>query len=138
MNNSVFGKTIENLRNHRDIKLVTSEKRRKRLISEPNYHSCKTFSDHLMAIEMKKTRVKVNKPLYLGMSTLDISKTFMYNFWYYYFKQSMGLEQNYVIRILIALLFILKLKIFLKIFLVMLKNGVIRLTLIKIIKGLFQ
>ena len=87
---------------------------------------------------MKKTRVKVNKPLYLGMSTLDISKTFMYNFWYYYFKQSMGLEQNYVIRILIALLFILKLKIFLKIFLVMLKNGVIRLTLIKIIKGLFQ
>ena len=138
MNNSVFGKTMENVRNHRDIKLVTSEKRRKRLISEPNYHSCKTFSDHLMAIEMKKTRVKVNKPLYLGMSTLDISKTFMYNFWYYYFKQSMGLEQNYVIRILIALLFILKLKIFLKIFLVMLKNGVIRLTLIKIIKGLFQ
>ena len=54
MNNSVFGKTIENVRNHRDIKLVTSEKRRQRLVSEPNYHSCKKFSDHLMAIEMKK------------------------------------------------------------------------------------
>ena len=77
MNNSVFGKTTENVRNHRDVKLVTSEKRRKRLVSEPNYHSCKKFSDHLMAIEMKKTRVKMNKPLYLGMSILDISKTLM-------------------------------------------------------------
>ena len=56
MNNSVFGKTMENLRNHRDIKLVTSAKRRKRLVSEPNYHSCKEFSDHLMAIEMKKQK----------------------------------------------------------------------------------
>ena len=54
MNNSVFGKTMENVRNHRDIKLVTSEKRRKRLVSEPNYHSCEKFSDHLMVIEMKK------------------------------------------------------------------------------------
>ena len=58
MNNSVFGKTMENVRNHRDIKLVTSEKRRKRLVSEPNYHSCKKFSDHLMAIEMKKNKSK--------------------------------------------------------------------------------
>ena len=58
MNNSIFGKTMENFRNHRDIKLVTSNKRRKRLVSESNYHSRKKFSDHLMAIEMKKTRVK--------------------------------------------------------------------------------
>ena len=86
MNNSVFPKTMENIRNHRDIKLVTSEKRRKRLVSEANYHSCKKFSDHLMAIEMKKTRVKMNKPLYLGMSLLDVSKTVMYEFWYDYFK----------------------------------------------------
>ena len=54
MNNSVFGKTMENVRNHRDIKLVTSDKRRKRLASEPNYHPRKIFSDNLMAIEMKK------------------------------------------------------------------------------------
>ena len=59
----VFGKTMENVRNHRDIKLVTSDKRRKRLVSEPNYHLHKKFSDHLMAIEMKKTRVKMTKPL---------------------------------------------------------------------------
>ena len=68
-NNSVFGKTMENVRNHRDIKLVTSDKRRKRLVSEPNYHSYKKVSEHLMAIEMKKIRVKMAKPLYLSMST---------------------------------------------------------------------
>ena len=67
MNNSVFGKTMENVRNHRDIKLITTDKRRKRLVSEPNYHSHKNFSEHLMAIEMKKIRVKMTKPLYLGM-----------------------------------------------------------------------
>ena len=69
MNNSVFGKTMENVRNYRDIKLVTTDKRRKRLVSEPNYHTHKTFSEHLMATEMKKIKVKMNKPIYLGMST---------------------------------------------------------------------
>ena len=90
MNNSVFGKTMENLRNHRDIKLVTSDKRRKRLVSEPNYHSHKKFSDHLIAIEMKKTKVKMTKPLYLGMSILDISKILMYEFWYDYINPKYG------------------------------------------------
>ena len=59
MNNSVFGKTMENVRNHKDIKLVTSHKRRKILILEPDYHSFKKFSDNLMVIEMQKTRVKI-------------------------------------------------------------------------------
>ena len=94
MNNSVFGKTMENVRNHRDIKLVTSDKRRKRLVSEPNYHSHKKFSDHLMAIEMKKTRVKMTKPLYLGMSILDISKILMYEFWYDYINLKDCLYNN--------------------------------------------
>ena len=80
MNNSVFRKTMENVRNHRDIKLLTSDKRRKQLVSEPNYHSHKNFSEHLMTIEMKKIKVKMAKPLYLGMSVLDISKTLMYEF----------------------------------------------------------
>ena len=62
MNNSVFEKTMKNVRNHKDIKLMTSEKRRKRLVSGPNCYSCKNLSNHLMAIEMKKTRVKMNKP----------------------------------------------------------------------------
>ena len=85
MNNSVFGKTMENVRKHRDIKLVTTEKRRIKLVSEPNYHTGKLsmkFSENLLAIEMKKTSVKMNKPLYLGMSILDISKTVMYEYWY--------------------------------------------------------
>ena len=77
---------MKNVRNHRDIKLVTSDKRRKRLVSEPNYHSHKKFTEHLMAIEMKKTTVKIIKPIYLGMSILDISKTLIYEFWYGYIK----------------------------------------------------
>ena len=86
INNAVFGKTMENVRKHRDIKLVTTDKRRNQLASEPNYHTTKYFSENLMAIEMKKTKVKMNKPIYLGMSILDISKTLMYEFWYDYIK----------------------------------------------------
>ena len=82
--------TLENVRNHRDIKLVTSDKRRKRLASEPNYHSHKKISKHLIAMEMKQTRVKMTKPLNLGMSIFDISKTVMYEFWYDYIKRKYG------------------------------------------------
>ena len=82
MNDSVFGKTMENVGNYRDIKLVTSKKRRKRLVSEPNYHAHKNFFDHLKAIEMKKTKVKITKPIYLGLSILDIGKTLVYKLWY--------------------------------------------------------
>ena len=74
MNNSVFGKTMENGRKYKDIKLVTTDKRRSQLVSEPDYHTTKHFSDNLMAIEMKKTKVKMNKPIYLSMPILDISK----------------------------------------------------------------
>ena len=86
MNNAVFGKTMENIRKHRDIKLVTTNKRRNQLASEPNYHTTKYFSENLMAIEMKKTKVKMNKPIYLGMSKLDICETLLYEFWYDYIK----------------------------------------------------
>ena len=72
---------MENLRKHRDIKLVTTDKRRNQLASEPYYHTTKYFSENLIAIEMKKIKVKVNKPIYLGMSILDISETLMYEFW---------------------------------------------------------
>ena len=86
MNNAVFRKTMENVRKHRDIKLVTTDKRRNRLVSEPNYHTTKWFSEKLLAIEMKKTKVKINKPIYLRLSILEISKTLMYEFWYDYMK----------------------------------------------------
>ena len=80
MNNSVFGQSFLNVRKHRDIKLVTTDKRRNQLVSEPNYHATKWFSENLLVIEMKKTKVKMNKPVYLGLSILEISKTLMYEF----------------------------------------------------------
>ena len=80
-NNAVFGKVMENVRKHRDIKLVTTDRRRNQLVSEPNYHTTKWFSEKLLAIEMKETKVKMNKPVYLGLPILEISKTMMYEFW---------------------------------------------------------
>ena len=77
MNTAVFGKTMENVRRHRDIKLVTTHKRRNQLAAEPNYHTKKYFPENLMAIEMINTKVKMNKTVYLGMSILDISKSLM-------------------------------------------------------------
>ena len=81
---------MENVRKHKDIKLVTTDEKRNKLVSEPNYHKTKHFSENLLAIEMKKTKVKMNKPIYLGMSILDISKTLMYEFWYDYLKPKYG------------------------------------------------
>ena len=86
MNNSVFGKTMENIRKHRDITLVTTDKKRRKLISEPNYHTINLIFEDLSIIEMKKTKVKMNKPIYLGLPILEISKTLMYEFWYDYVK----------------------------------------------------
>ena len=86
MNNSVLGKTMENVINHRDIKLVTTNKQRSKLASEPNFHSTKYISKDLLIMEMKKVEVKMNKPIYLGQAILDISKTLMYEFWYNYIK----------------------------------------------------
>ena len=86
INNAVFGKTMENVKKHRDIKLVTTDKRRNQLVTEPNYHTIKWFSENLLAIEMKKTKVKMNKPIYLGLTILAISKILMYEFWYDYIK----------------------------------------------------
>ena len=74
MNNSVLGKTMENVRKYRDMKLVTKDKRRNRLVSEPNYNTTNWFSENLLAIEMKKTKVKMNKPIYLAFSVLDLIK----------------------------------------------------------------
>ena len=69
---------MENLRKHRDIKLATTDEKRNKLISEPNYHTTKRFSENLLAIEMKKTKTKMNKPVNLVISILNISKTHMY------------------------------------------------------------
>ena len=74
MNNAIFGKTMENLRKHRDIKLVTTEKRRNYLVSEPNYLTTKLFTENLLAIEMKKSETLMNKPVHLGLSIIEFGK----------------------------------------------------------------
>ena len=90
INNAVFGKTMENVRKHRDIKLVTTDKKRSKLVSEPNYHMINSISENLSIIEMKRTKVKMNKPIYLGLPILEISKLLMYEFWYDYMKPKYG------------------------------------------------
>ena len=90
MNNSVFGKTMENVRNQRDIKIVTTNKKRNKLASEPNYHLTKYISKDLLIMEMKKIEVKMNKPVYLDQAILDITKTLMYEFCYKYIKPKYG------------------------------------------------
>ena len=90
MNNAVFGKTMENVTKHRDIKLETTDKKRSKLVSEQNYHTMNYISEDLSIIEMKRTKVKMNKPIYLGLSILEISKLLMYEFWYDYMKPKYG------------------------------------------------
>ena len=86
MNNSVFGKTMENIRNRVNVKLVNNEEKARKLIAKPNYNSCKIFSENLISVHMKKTSLVMNKPVYLGACILDLSKTIMYDFHYNYIK----------------------------------------------------
>ena len=90
MNNEVFGKTMENVRKHRDIKLVTTKRRRNCLVSEPNYHTTKFFPENLLVRKMKKTKILMNKPVCLRFSILELSKILMYEFWYDYVKPKYG------------------------------------------------
>ena len=90
MNNVVFGKTMKDLRKNSDIKLVTTERRRNYLVSEPSFNTTKFFTEHLLAIEMKKMQRLMNKPGYLGFSILKLSKILMYKFWYDYVKPKYG------------------------------------------------
>ena len=78
MNNAVFRKKMENVRKHRDIKLVTIERRKNYLVSEPNYHTIKLFTENLLSIEIKETDILMNKLVYLGVSILELSKILMY------------------------------------------------------------
>ena len=81
---------MENVRTHRNIKFVLTDKKINKLVSEPNYHTMNYISKDLSIIEINKTRVKMNKPIYLGLSILDVSKILMYEFWYDYIKPKYG------------------------------------------------
>ena len=82
MTNAVYGKTMENVKKHRIIKLVNNDKKRNKLVSEPYYHTAKWFTENFLAIEMKKISVKMNKPIYLGLAILSLSKILMYDYLY--------------------------------------------------------
>ena len=86
MNNSVFGKTMENIRNHKDMKLVTNQDKYRIYVMKPNFKGGVKFSENIMGVEMGKTEIKMNKPVYLGQAILDLSKTLMYEFHYDYMK----------------------------------------------------
>ena len=90
MNNSVFGKTMENIRNRVDVKLVNTEEKLRKLVAKPNFRSRKIFSENLVSVHMKKTSLTMVKPVYLGMCILDLSKTIMYDFHYNYIKSKYG------------------------------------------------
>ena len=90
MNNSVFGKTMENIRNRVDVRLVNDRKQAEKLSAKPNYKHCNKFSEDLVAIHMKRTKLDFDKPVYLGMCILDLSKTLMYDFHYNYIKKKYG------------------------------------------------
>ena len=129
MNNSIFGKTMKIVRYHRDIRLVTTDKRRRILASEPNYHSTKYLSKDLLIMEMNKVEVKMNKPIYLGQAILDISKTLMPKY---------GDEVRLCYMDTDSFVMYIKQKIFTKMLLVMLKDGLIPLIMMKRMKNLFQ
>ena len=90
MNNSVFGKTMENIRNRVNVKLVNTDKKFKKLVAKPNYESRKIFNENLVSVHMKKTSLTMDKPVYLGMCILDLSKIIMFDFHYNYIKPKYG------------------------------------------------
>ena len=94
MNNSVFGKTMENIRNRVDIRLVNEEKQAKKLVSKPTFERRKIFCADLAAVHMKRTKIKFDKPIYVGFCILDLSKTLMYDFHYNYIVKKYGPKQK--------------------------------------------
>ncbi|CAH3189413.1 unnamed protein product, partial [Porites evermanni] len=90
MNNSVFGKTIENIRKRQNIELVDNRKKAVKLTSKPNFDRVTIFDRNLIAVHMKRTEVYFNKPVYVGQAILDLSKTLMFNFHYTYIKEKYG------------------------------------------------
>ena len=90
MNSSVFSKTMENLRKRVDVGLVTNEKKLLKLASKPTYVSFKIFNKNLVAVHKIKEALTLNRLAYVGMCILDLSKTLMYDFHYYYIQKKYG------------------------------------------------
>ena len=128
MNNSVFGKTLENTRSRIDIRLISSDKVAQKLVAKPNYDHCTIFDENLVAVHMKKTKLYVNKPVYLGMSILDLSKSFMYDFHYNYIKTKYRDNAKLLFTDTDYLIYEINIKDFTKISTLTLRNGLILVT----------
>ena len=119
---------MENVRQHRNIKLATTERRRNYLVSEPNYHTTKFFTEHPLAIEIKKiknkTEIFVNKPVFLGFSILVLSKILIYQFWYDYVKSKYLKKTKLCYMNTDSVIVYIKNMIFIKIFQIMIKNTI--------------
>ena len=98
MNNSVFGKTIENIRKRQNVKIVDNRKLANKLSSKPNFERVTIFDENLIACHMKKTEVYFNKPIYVGQAILDLLKTLMFDFHYNFMETKL----NYCLQILIV------------------------------------
>ena len=114
MNNSVFGKTIENIRKRQNIHLVDNRKKALKLSSRPNFDRCTIFDSNLIAVHMKKTEVYFNKPVYVGQSILDLSKTLMFDFHYNYIKKKYGKKAELLFTDTDSLMYEIKTKDFYK------------------------
>ena len=137
-NNSVFEKTMENVRKHRDIKLATTEEKKINQFQNQIIIQQKYFSKYLLAIKMKKTKVKMNKPVYLGMSILDISKTLMNDFWYDYVKTKYKDKAKLYYMDTDSFVIHIFSEDVLERLTMMLKGGLIHLTVIRMTKGHFK
>ena len=137
MNNSVFGKTMENIRNRVDVKLVNNRGAAEKLSAKPNFEHLTIFDENLVAVHMKRTKLTFNKPVYCGMAILDLSKSLMYDFHYGYILPKYGKikTSSSLIRILSAMR--LRLKIFSRIFQGMWKRALTRAIFQKIIRVKF-
>src|SRR5271163_2031702 len=114
MNNSVFGKTMENIRKRRNIKLIAESKKFKKYVSKPTFMNGVIFNEDLVAVEYVKEMLNLNKPIYVGFYIQDLSKTLMYDF-QYLSKRSMVIKQVYYLRIQIRYLIKYKQKIFISV-----------------------
>ena len=126
MNNSVFGKTMENIRNRVNVKLVDTGEQFKKLAAKPNYESRKIFNENLVSVHMKKTSLTMNKPVYLGMSILDLSKTVMFDFHYKYIKPKYGKQAKLLFTDTDSFLYEIQTEDFIRISQEMLKIDLIR------------
>ena len=114
MNNFVFGKTLENIRNRIDIRLISSDKVAQKLVAKPNYAHCTIFDENLIAVHMKNTKLYFNKPVYIVMSILGLSKFMMYDFHYNYIKTKYGDEAKLLLTDTDSLAYEIKTKDFYK------------------------